>query len=233
MSKTPNTTAIDDAGNDSTREKLLLAALDLFGQFGFDGASTRQLANAAGVNLQAINYYFDNKRGLYNAVADYLIVRLQSRLGDMRQRVLSRLAEARSGQRPIGPQEARSMLTLIAETLLVMFSDPESATWVRYMVREQAEPTEAYERLYTGFMQPMLTGARYLVGILLGDHPDSERVRLRTLSLVGSLIVYRVGRATVLREMGWEQVGPKEVVTIRSIAADLVASVRPLGEMHS
>lgn len=221
------------AGPDGTREKLLLAALDLFGRYGFDGVSTRKLAETAGVNLQAINYYFGTKRGLYNAVADYLIERLQTRIGAPRKVVLDRFAEAQAGGRPIDADEARAILTMIGESMLTLFADDESAVWVRYMVREQAEPTEAYDRIYTGFMQPMLAAARHLVGILIEADPDSERVRLRTLSLVGSLIIYRVGRATILREMGWSAVGPDHVATIRSIAADLVAGIRPAGESAS
>lgn len=227
MTKPPST---DIARNDGTREKLLLAALELFGQYGFDGVSTRKLAEQAGVNLQAINYYFGNKRGLYNAVADYLIDRLQVRIGERRKLVLGRLAEAQSGGRPIDADEARAILTVLGETMLTLFADDESAVWVRYMVREQAEPTEAYDRIYAGFMQPMLAAVRYLVGILLEADPDSERVRLRTLSLVGSLIVYRVGRATILREMGWSAVGSEESAAIRSIAAELVASIHPIRE---
>lgn len=222
--------ATDAARNDGAREKLLLAALELFGQYGFDGVSTRKLAEQAEVNLQAINYYFGNKRGLYNAVADYLIERLQVRIGDRRKMVLGRFAEAQSGVRPIDDTEARAILAMLCESLLTLFADEESAVWVRYMVREQAEPTEAYDRIYVGFMQPMLMVARHLVGILLRADPNSDRVRLRTLSLVGSLIVYRVGRATILREMEWSSVGPKEVATIRSITADLVAGIHPIGE---
>ncbi len=227
MTKPPSP---DLTRNDGTREKLLLAALDLFGQYGFEGASTRKLAELAGVNLQAINYYFGNKRGLYNAVADYLIERLQSRIGERRKMVLGRFAEAQFGGRPIDVEEARAILTVLGEAMLTLFADDESAVWVRYMVREQAEPTEAYDRIYTGFMQPMLTAVRHLVSILLEADPDSERVRLRTLSLIGSLIVYRVGRATILREMGWSEVGSTETATIRSIAGELVASIHPIGE---
>ena len=219
--------------NDDTREKLLLAALELFGQYGFEGVSTRKLAETAAVNLQAINYYFGTKRGLYNAVADYLVERLQIRVGERRKMVLERFSEAQSGGRPIDAAEARGILTAVAETMLMLFADDESAVWVRYMVREQAEPTEAYERIYSGFMQPMLKAVRHLLGILLEADPGSERVRLRTLSLVGSLIVYRVGRATVLREMAWTAVGPQEVATIRGIAAELVASIRPFGESET
>ena len=220
----------DITRNDGTREKLLLAALELFGQYGFEGVSTRKLAEQAGVNLQAINYYFGNKRGLYNAVADYLIDRLQTRIGERRKLVLGRFAEAQSGGPPIDADEARAILTVLGETMLTLFADDESAVWVRYMVREQAEPTEAYDRIYTGFMQPMLAAVRHLVGILLELDANCERVRLRTLSLVGSLIVYRVGRATILREMGWSAVGLDEVAAIRGIAAELVASIHPIRE---
>lgn len=231
MTKALSTRSTDDAArNDGTREKLLLAALELFGLYGFEGVATRKLAERAGVNLQAINYYFGNKRGLYNAVADYLIERLQTRVGEQRKLVLDRFTEAQSGGPPIDTAEARAILTMLAGAMLTLFADDESAIWVRYMVREQAEPTEAYDRVYTGFMQPMLAAVRYLVGIVLEADPLSERVRLRTLSLVGSLIIYRVGRATVLREMQWTAVGPQEVAAIRSIAADLVAAIRPFGE---
>lgn len=234
MKKTPPLRSGPDAPqNDGTRDKLLLAALELFGQYGFEGVSTRKLAEQAGVNLQAINYYFGTKRGLYNAVADYLIERLQVRVGDRRKMVLDRFGEAQSGGRPIDPTEARAILTAVGETMLTLFADDESAVWVRYMVREQAQPTEAFDRIYDGFMRPMLTAVRHLVGILLELDPNSERVRLRTLSLVGSLIVYRVGRATVLREMEWPAVGPEQVTAIRSIAADLVAGIRPTGESAS
>lgn len=54
---------------DVTREKLLSASVDVFGRYGFDGATTRMLADAAGVNLQAIPYYFGGKEGLYIATA--------------------------------------------------------------------------------------------------------------------------------------------------------------------
>ncbi len=230
MSKMRSPRAPSAAGPDGTREKLLLAALDLFGRYGFDGVSTRKLAETAGVNLQAINYYFGTKRGLYNAVADYMIERVQIRIGAQRSLILGRFAEAQSGGRPIDTEEARAILTMLGEAMLTLFADDESAVWVRYMVREQAEPTEAYDRIYEGFMQPTLTAVRHLVGILTEADPTSERVRLRTLSLVGSLIIYRVGRASILREMGWSAIGSDEVATIRTIAADLVAGIRPAGE---
>ena len=53
---------------EDTRRRILAAALDIFAAEGYEGASTRHLAERAGVNLPAIQYYFGSKEGLYRAV---------------------------------------------------------------------------------------------------------------------------------------------------------------------
>ena len=53
---------------DPARARLLRAGLRLFAQQGFAATTTRELAQAAGVNVAAISYYFGDKAGLYRAV---------------------------------------------------------------------------------------------------------------------------------------------------------------------
>lgn len=62
--------ALDGARTDSVvaRERLLHSGLRLFAQQGFTKTSTRELAEAAGVNVASISYYFGDKAGLYRAV---------------------------------------------------------------------------------------------------------------------------------------------------------------------
>ncbi len=50
------------------RRQLLTAALRLFSEKGFSKTSTRAIAQAAGVNIAAISYYFVDKAGLYRAL---------------------------------------------------------------------------------------------------------------------------------------------------------------------
>lgn len=50
------------------RARLLDMALRLFAEKGFSKTSTRDIAQAAGVNIAAIKYYFGDKAGLYRAV---------------------------------------------------------------------------------------------------------------------------------------------------------------------
>lgn len=59
-----------DAGKpvEDARSRLLLAGLRLFAQQGYSKTSTRELADAASVNVASISYYFGDKAGLYRAV---------------------------------------------------------------------------------------------------------------------------------------------------------------------
>ncbi|MBN9445309.1 MAG: TetR family transcriptional regulator, partial [Bosea sp.] len=49
---------------EGTRQALIRAGLDLFGRNGFDATSTREIAQAAGVNSAGIAYHFGGKDGL-------------------------------------------------------------------------------------------------------------------------------------------------------------------------
>ena len=59
--------AVPLAAAEDARERLLTAGIRLFAQQGFARTSTRELAEAAQVNVAAISYYFGDKAGLYRA----------------------------------------------------------------------------------------------------------------------------------------------------------------------
>lgn len=66
MNATANSLPIADS--DGARERLIEAAAQLFALRGFEVTTVRDIVSAAGTNLNAINYYFGGKRGLYQAV---------------------------------------------------------------------------------------------------------------------------------------------------------------------
>jgi AcrR family transcriptional regulator len=71
------------AGSEATRAKIVLAARDAFRTDGFDKASTRAIAAAAGVNSSLIFRYFGSKSGLYEVA---VIAPLQGFIDDYVQR---------------------------------------------------------------------------------------------------------------------------------------------------
>src|SRR5262249_60740681 len=72
---------------EETRLRILEAALELFAASGFEGASTRTIAERAGVNLPAIQYYFGSKEGLYRAVVEQISQQAQAGIAPVAERV--------------------------------------------------------------------------------------------------------------------------------------------------
>lgn len=64
---------------EQTREKLVIEAIRLFGQYGYKATNTRALAEAAKCNLGLITFHFGGKQGLYEAA----ILRVKNRLMEM------------------------------------------------------------------------------------------------------------------------------------------------------
>ncbi len=53
------------------KETILITAMKLFGQKGFEGTSVREIAKDADVNLAMISYYFGSKENLFENVVEY------------------------------------------------------------------------------------------------------------------------------------------------------------------
>ena len=106
---------------------------------------------------------------------------------------------------------------------MVMLQD-ETAAISRFIVREQADPSEAFARIYSGVMGQMLDRLTSLVERVAGSRLTGTEARVRAITIVGQVLVFRVARATVMTGMGWASIGPDEAsIVLKSIAANLDA----------
>jgi TetR/AcrR family transcriptional regulator len=65
-----------------TRDRIVVAAIDLFSDQSFDGAATREIAARAGVTQPLLNYHFRSKEELWQSAVDSLFERLNQTLDD-------------------------------------------------------------------------------------------------------------------------------------------------------
>ena len=65
------------AGDGDPKTRIMAAAEELFAVRGYHGATTREIASAAGMNLAMIHYYFGNKEGLYRTIFEDKIERIR------------------------------------------------------------------------------------------------------------------------------------------------------------
>ncbi len=212
----------------NSREMLIQTALAVFGARGRDGATTRDIAAAAGMPMSQITYHFGGKDGLYLACAQHIADHLGGRMAPALSAIDARFDGDDS------PASARAMLhDLFGQIVPVMLS-PATAPFVRFIMREQTEPSEAFALIYGGVMGQMLARIAYLIGVISGPHGDPGMAQVRALSLIGQVVVFRVAQAAVLRATGWDAVGEAELATIRVIIlSNIDAICDRLGQVHT
>lgn len=171
-------------------DSILDVAIRQFGDHGFDGASTRAIASAAGTVMSSITYHFGGKEGLYLACADHIA----SLVGE-------RLAPA---LRSIGPADrfdqagaVDATASVIVAMVRLMLTD-ESRDWAQFIIREQQAPGPAFDRIYSGMMQNVIGSLMRLIQIARPDTGD-DAARALTITLVGQALILRSAHATVLR----------------------------------
>src|SRR5215207_5655480 len=82
-----------------TRERILRAAEEVFGDRGFERASVAEIAGRAGVALGTFYIYFPDKKSAFIELVDELGSRLRRDLGEATREVRGRLEAEREGLR--------------------------------------------------------------------------------------------------------------------------------------
>jgi AcrR family transcriptional regulator len=164
---------------EQTRSRLLDAAETLFIEHGLEGTSLRAITSAANANLAAVNYHFQSKEGLIEAVFD-------RRIKPLNRERIRRLDEAARAAAP-APAELEQILgAFLAPALQLRASqDPGEANFLRLLGRVFSDPGDI-KVVVLGQFRPT---AQRFVAALTQALPDVPRPELlwRLHFLIGSL----------------------------------------------
>lgn len=154
----------------NTKEKILLAALDLFAQDGYQAVSVSQIAGKLGITKGALYRHYQNKRDIF----DHILSRMAQQ--DARQAADFSLPEGTVSQMPDAYRQS-SLSQLVAFSyaqLLYWTQDDFAAPFRRLLTLEQYRDTEM-ARLYQQYLSSGPAG--YVTDLLqaLGYDQPAQR----------------------------------------------------------
>ena len=128
--------------SESTRERILDVAEELFANDGIAATSLRTITHKAGVNLAAVHYHFGSKEALLGAVIERRARPVNA----------ARTARLDALERDAGP-EGPDVESLLAAFFLPAVSEwralgPRAAHLARLLPRIEAQPPESVEALF-------------------------------------------------------------------------------------
>ena len=154
---------------EDTRERLISEGARLFAARGFARVTVRDICRAAQANVAAINYHFHGKKGLYDAVVQSAIDRMQATTGT--------IIAAGRGQTP--ERQLTAYVTIFLQRVSAMRDN-----WIhQLMVRELTEPTPALDLVVRQVVQPRMKYLAGIVAALLRCRVDDPRVQRAVMSV--------------------------------------------------
>ncbi|MFY9986301.1 MAG: CerR family C-terminal domain-containing protein [Chthoniobacterales bacterium] len=207
------------------RARLLDAAAEIFGTYNLEGATTRQLAESAGVNQAAIPYYFGGKEGLYLATIEHFFSVHAPKIGSVVAEIVARLAA-----KNVDREEALKLLKTLLETMLeVLLRQQTNRSFGRIIIREQMQPTKAFDLIYERVIRHVHQTISALLAILLGREPHDRSVIFRAQMLVGQILVFLAGRETIRRRLNLAGYTEEEFAEIKAALHEQLDLLQPIG----
>jgi AcrR family transcriptional regulator len=205
------------ARGEETRARIITAAMRLFGEKGYESASTRDIAAAAGVNAPALQYYFDNKEGVFRACIEYIADRAWESLSETVIEAERLIAQGADDEKLI---EAYCDIQTRASEF--KFKAADQGDWRLFMARQQAglDPDIGFEAVLQRISARTLTIAAAIIGRLTGRPADDEEVRIRTVALSGQFQVFHVCRRMALRILDWDQIDAHRQALVKEVVRD-------------
>jgi len=181
--------------NDMTKDRILNEAEAMFAQKGYRGVTVREITEAAHCNLAAVNYYFGNKWNLYLAVFQF---RWLPRAKRIRENVITAL------EKHANPSLAEIVRALSLAFLKGPLADEERARHALLIIRELAEPTEAFELLAENALRPLIGIIANHLRPMMPHELAEERLSLNILSIFALVTYFNLARAAVTHITGQE-----------------------------
>ncbi len=177
----PNGKAGRTGEDGATAQRLLDAAAREFALHGFAAGRIRDIVDAAGANLAAVNYHFGGKEGLYQAT-------------------LADLARRARDEWPFDSPELRAMppedqLRAFVRLMLMRYvGESQASPLSRIVAHELLDPTPAFGQILQGVSRPQWARLLEIVRDLLGPRASEDDVSLASLSTASQWVFFLFGR---------------------------------------
>jgi len=206
--------------------RLLDVAGPLFADRPFDVVSTREIAQAASVNLSAISYHFKNKEGLYEAIFQKIIEDLAPIRDAMSILVASRCEVIRDCQ-----SAQRELVKTFIYGLIDAITHDNNPKWRMCLImRELHSRGPCFDLVTKGHINVMHDIVGKFVAVIIGKAEADDAVKLMSQALIGICLHSALNEEFMCQRMGWNRYGPDEIQILKVATSQQIFAMLGIAE---
>lgn len=205
------------ARGEETRQRIIEASIAVFGERGFDAATTREIAQRAEVNPPALQYYFENKEGLYRACAEHMACTSSARFEPVIEKVHAALDAGVAGD------EAIELFCLLHDAIIDhLLGSGDMRSRHLFMAREQSghAPDIGTQTVRQQVSEKLNRCGTAILSRISGTAADDPGLKLKTMMLFGQALVFHVARPSTLAVMGWTELDADKLTLLKNTVRD-------------
>ena len=195
-----------------TRDRILHVAIQLFGNFGFDSVTTRDIAAESDVPPASLRYYFVNKEGLYIACLEHV----QTLTFNLLERELAATEALLTQDNVDTDRLIDSFCSMQDARIESLMGGPDNGAAALFTIRHDLPSTGGAGKLGSMNANALRMASCYIqvLSRISGNTVDLQSALIITAMISGQIVNLFL-RRNRLAEMGWE-ITPERIAWLKS-----------------
>lgn len=187
--------------NESSKERILKAAVKLFAQQGFEGASIRQICKEAQANICMISYFWGGKQELYNGIIEDLVLK--------QTEYAKTFLDFNLEPSTLDKKSQINLLTTIVDKIIDFFySDKISKDMLIFLLKAQQNEKLAIN-------SPAFIYLRKLVGVIFNKSENDREIIFKTVFILSQINSPRILHNFSLSQLGQDDFIQEDIKIIK------------------
>lgn len=169
---------------ETTRQKLINAALALFAEQGYQSSTIQQIVKRAGTNIAAVNYHFGDKASFYGEVVAHALSARE-------------FTNTQEDNKLPAEEQLRAFISWFIHNAVGIDKQPSFLDQIH--MQEMVNPSPMLDTIVEKFIKPNHLKLRAIVSALLPKNANEQQIRHHAFSIIGQCLHYKFAYPVMTR----------------------------------
>jgi len=204
---------------ESSKAKILDAAVTIFSQHGFDGARTRDIAALAKVNIATLHYHFKSKDNIYGSV----IKKIYELSNEHMMPVM--IAQKEIIESSKNKKEIIEAIKVMSLTFIETITNPDNKRYAKIIALEQIDQSKHFKMLFESVMKRVCEPFTEAIAKIMDKKSDAIEVILLTHSLHSSITALQNNKSSLFYLSGWKGYDENNIKAVKKNILGVIDSL--------